>query len=560
MTGKKRRMGWICIILILPFMLNLTAGAATAKDAEFTLTIDSLNLQMGISANLVISIVNVQNAKVTEIKGLDSFDVLSSSQSTSTQIINGDMTNKKELFYIIMPKQAGQFTLQATIEHNGQAYLTNELTVNVSESAGNSEEEAEDLFVKTVISQTKLVPGQKAVLTYELYSRYNIENFGFLDSIALDGFIVSDTPEDQLQAGYVYINGNKYVKYEARQLVISALKPGTFTLPAYNFQVNVSTGDFFSSSKPVYLQTDPLELTVNPLPNQPADFSGVIGKLNLDSGYSRQELNYGDSITLRVTASGSCNLDSLNTIFKDGVPGFSVYETQKSTQEGVESNQYHARKEFEIILVPETNGEIKIDPVYISYYNSETGAYENAEIPGETIIDHGNAPAVQDPAQAGCNSIESVRIEQVRYDTANGEYLTIQLKKENLTIALCAFGGVFALGLAAFLFILWQKGRSSEVDHLYRKIKKSDDHNEIYNLFNAMIKACFHISLKADTRDTICSRLYAHGLDGLVLEIQDSLEGKKSKDNIGEIKSSIRKVYIEVKKHKEKIYTDKSPN
>ncbi|NLO40062.1 MAG: protein BatD [Ruminiclostridium sp.] len=560
MTGKKRRMGWICIILILPFMLNLTAGAATAKDAEFTLTIDSLNLQMGISGNLVLSLVNAQNAKVTEIKGLDSFDVLSSSQSTSTQIINGDMTNKKELFYIIMPKQTGQFALQAAIEHNGQTYLTNELTVNVSESAGSSEEEAEDLFIKTVISQTKLVPGQKAVLTYELYSRYNIENFGFLDSITLDGFIASDTPEDQLQAGYVYINGNKYVKYEARQLVISALKPGTFTLPAYNFQVNVSTGDFFSSSKPVYLQTDPLELTVNPLPNQPADFSGVIGKLNLDSGYSRQELNYGDSITLRVTASGSCNLDSLNTIFKDGVPGFSVYETQKSTQEGVESNQYHARKEFEIILVPETNGEIKIDPVYISYYNSETGAYENAEIPGETIMVHGNAPAVQDPAQAGSNSIETVRIEQVQYNTESGEYLTIQLKKENLVIALWAFGGIFALGLAAFLFILWQKRRSSEVDQLYRNIKKSDDHNEIYNLFNAMIKACFHISLKADTRDTIRSRLSAHGLDGLVLEIQDSLEGKKSKDDIGEIKSSIKRVYTEVKKHKKLIYADKSPN
>ena len=240
------------------------------------------------------------------------------------------MTNKKELFYIIMPKQTGQFALQAAIEHNGQTYLTNELTVNVSESAGSSEEEAEDLFIKTVISQTKLVPGQKAVLTYELYSRYNIENFGFLDSITLDGFIASDTPEDQLQAGYVYINSNKYVKYEARQLVISALKPGTFTLPAYNFQVNVSTGDFFSSSKPVYLQTDPLELTVNPLPNQPADFSGVIGKLNLDSGYSRQELNYGDSITLRVTASGSCNLDSLNTIFKDVFPDFLSMKRRKA--------------------------------------------------------------------------------------------------------------------------------------------------------------------------------------------------------------------------------------
>lgn len=412
------------------------------------------------------------------------------------------------------------------------------------------DEEAEDLFVKTVITETELVPGQKAVLTYELYSRYNIENFGFLDSITLDGFIANDTPEDQLQAGYVYIGDKKYVKYEARQLVLSALKPGTFTLPAYNFQVNVSTGDFFSSSKPVYLQTDPLELTVDPLPNQPADFSGVIGKLNLDASYSRQELNYGDSITLRVNASGSCNLDSLNTIFKDGVPGFSVYETQKSTKEGVENSQYYAVKEFEIILVPEANGEIRIDPVYLSYYNPETGAYEKAEIPGQTIMVHGEAPAVKPSGQAGSSSFEAVRIEQVHYDSGNDEYVTIQLKKETLAIVLWVFGGILALGLAAFLFLLWQKRRNTEVDQLYRKINKSNDYNEIYSLFNAMMKACFHISLKADTRDTIRSGLAAHGLDGLVLEIQGSLEGKKSKDSIGEIKSKIKKVYRGVRKIK----------
>lgn len=546
MTGKKRISTLILLLLIFPLLLNLPAWAA--KDAEFILTIDSLNLQMGVSTNLVLSLVNAQNAKVTEIKGLENFDVLSSSQSTSTQIINGDMTNKKDLYYIIMPKKTGRFTLQATIEHSGGTYQTNELTVQVSESANASGEEAEDLFIKTAISSLEMVPGQKVVLTYELFSRYNIENFGFLDSITLDGFIANDIPEDQLQAGYVYIGGKKYVKYEARQLVLSAMKPGSFTIPAYNFQVNVSTGDFFSSSKAVYLQTDPLELTVKPLPSPPAGFSGVVGKLNLESGYSRQEVNYGDSITLRVTASGNCSLDSLTKIFSGDIAGFSVYETQKNTEEGIENNQYHASKEFEIILVPDTNGEIPIDPVSITYFNPETGAYEKAEIPGTTILVHGEAPAAQSPAQTGTGSFETVRIEQISYNAKDGEYLTIQIKREHLAAALWVLGGMLALGLAAFLFLFWQKRRSKALDDLYRKIRKSGDPDEIYNLFNTMVKSRFNVSLKADTRDTICSRLSSSGLDAQVLEIQDLLEGRKSKAGLDEAKAKIKKVFVQLKK------------
>lgn len=548
MTGNKRSFSLILILLILPFLLNLPVRAA--KEAEFNLTIDSLKLQTGVSTNLVLSLVNAQNAKVIEIKGLENFDVLSSSQSTSTQIINGDLTFKKDLYYIIMPKQSGTFTLQATVEYNGRTYQTNELTVQVSETPDITGEEAEDLFLKTVISSSELVPGQKAVLTYELYSRYNIEDFGFLDNITLDGFIAADIPEDQLKAGYVYIGGKKYVKYEAKQIVLSAMKPGSFTIPAYNFQVNVSTGNFFSSSKPVYLKTDPLELTVKPLPDPPADFSGVIGKLNLESGYSRLEVNYGDSITLQVTASGDCNLDSLTKIFSSGVNGFSVYETQKSADESVENNQYHARKEFDIILVPESNGEIKIDPVFITYYNPETNTYEKAVIPGTTITVHGEAPAVQGPTQAGTGSVETVRIEQVSYNnnTAGGEYLTIQLKKSSLVTALWISGGILVLGITAFMVLLWSKRRSKALDDFYKKIRKSGDPNEIYNLFNTMVKSVFGVSLKADTRDTVSSRLSAYGLDAQILEIQDLLEGRKSKATLEEAKNKIRQLLKKFRK------------
>lgn len=88
-------------------MLLYTQLLVLANEPEFILSIDSLSLDMGASTNLVLSLVNAQDAKVLKIDGLENFDVLSSSQSTSTSIINNKATYKKEHYYTIMPKKPG---------------------------------------------------------------------------------------------------------------------------------------------------------------------------------------------------------------------------------------------------------------------------------------------------------------------------------------------------------------------------------------------------------------------------------------------------------------------
>ena len=537
-------------ILTLVFTLNFSTYTAFARgEAEFQLNIDSLRLQEGVSTNLVVSLVNAPNASVKEITGLENFDVLSTGQSSSTQIINGDLSMRKDIRYVIMPKQSGQFTLQARVEYNGQIYTTNELQVTVSESA-TSGEEVENLFIKAVLSEEDIFLGQKAVLTYELYSRYNLDNFGFLDDITLDGFIASDIPQDKLKAEYVYLNGYKYVKYEARQLILSPTKAGTYKIPACNFQANIITGDFFSSSRPVYLKTEPLELTVNPLPPAPAGYSGVVGKPDVDTAYSRQQLNYGDSLTLTITLSGNCNLDPLTRIYPGDIDGFAVYETQKNAESGVENYQYQARKEFEIILVPETAGDLEISPVTLTYFNPESGAYETTEIPGATITVLGQAPVAQAPVQTENAAPEIVRIEQVSYNTGKGDYLTIQLKKETVYIALLALGVLVLLAVTVVLLLVRRKRQNDAVNSLYRKIQKSGDRHEIYNLFSQMVKACFDVSLKANTRDAVSERLSGSGLGDAVLEIRDILEGRPSEADLREVKNRIRECCRKLKKHR----------
>ena len=556
MVGRKNMIGnklkATFLLFIIAASIFLIEGSVLAKEPEFRLEIDSLNLKKGTSANLVLSMINVQGGEEAEISGLENFDILSNNQSTSMQNINGDTTYQKDIRYIIMPKSTGQFTLQGSVNYNGKTYQTNDLKINVSEAADVKEDELENLFVKTILPD-EIYLGQKAVLAYELYSRYNIEDFGFLDNMSIDGFILSDVPKDDLKANYVELGGNKYIKYDAKQMYLSSIKSGTFSIPEYNFQVNVSTGDFFNSSKPFYLKTKSKQLTVKPLPAQgkPANFSGIVGILNLEASYSRQEVNYGDSLALRVKASGNCNLEALDKIIKDGIPGFSVYETEKDMEERIENNQYKAQKEFEIILVPEKSGEINIDPIYLTYFNTESGTYEQAEISGATITVKGEAPESRTQVQSDKDGgiMEAVKIDQLSYGTQKEGYLIIQLRKDYLLIGLIVLLTLLVLSVLIFLALKYGKKYDKKMRDMYTQLKKCDNKNEIYNIFNSMIKNRYDLSLKASSRDVIKIKLADYELESQVLEVMDIMESDTNNHDkdYTNLKDKIKVIYDKLK-------------
>ena len=305
MAGKKINFKLVFILTLLITSLLAFKVQVWGNNPQFRLDIDSLNLSRGESTTLAVSIVNAQNAEIVDIEGIDNFNIVSTSTSDGTQIINSQVTHTKTYRHVIIPKFTGEFSLVAKIRYNGNIYETNELTVTVTDSPSNEEGEAKDLFIKTILSENEIYFGQKAVLTYEFYSRYNIERLGFLDEIKLDSFITQEIENENLSYEFLYINGKRYVKYIVKQIFLTPIKAGLYEIPKYTFQANVSTGSFFDSSRPYYLETDTAELKVNSLPtdNKPDNFSGLVGNLNITSNYSKQQIDIKDSLTLEVTLS-----------------------------------------------------------------------------------------------------------------------------------------------------------------------------------------------------------------------------------------------------------------
>lgn len=555
MTGKRLK-ARITFILCLTFtLLIVIGGSALAKEAEFRIDMDTLNLEEGVSTNLVFSIINANpnDCKKLNIEGIEDFDVLSSGQKQSTKIINGDKTTEIDINYVIMPKKTGEFSLQGSLEYKGNVEKTNILNVNVSEGNTVIDSDEKDIFVKTVLAEDKIYLGQKVALTYEVYSKYGIESCSFTEPISLDGFIINENQKDQIEANYVYINGTRYVKYKVKEIYMTPLKAGEFTIPSYNLQVGVSTGDVFISTRPYYFDTEEKKLTIKSLPeeNKPSDFSGVVGNLEIESDYNKNQVEYGDSLTLNVTASGNCNLEILDKIIRDELPGFSVYETVKDTKESIENNKYNAEKKFEIILVPEKNGELEIKPINISYFDTESETYAKAEIPGTTVTVTGEVPVddKNESTDKGPVSIEKVTIDQVNYNTDDEGYVTIKMNRNHLFVALAILIVLVVLVVLLLCIRARHKKEDKNLHNIYKRLKNTKDENGLYNILNDMIKYRYDISLKASSKDTVKSVIQEHGIIDLIIEVINYMENKNNgakRDN-AYLKNKIKEIYNKIK-------------
>ncbi|MFW5972158.1 MAG: BatD family protein [Bacillota bacterium] len=554
MIGKTYIFKFSFIILILISISMFAVQSSYASSPEFQLDIDNLNLQKGVSTNIVLTLTNARGAEIVEIEGLDNFDVISERQSTSTRISNGEINYQEKKTYLIIPLKTGDLTLQAKIKYNGKIYQSNRLQIKVEEKNEDNNEKESDMFIKTNVSDTDIYIGQKIILTYDLYSRHDVRNFSFQNQVSVDDFLNNEIEQDDIEANYTYHNGKRYMKFALKKVYLTPLKTGNFKIPSYNVQVNIMVdGGLFGTVKPMYLETDSKELTVRSLPeNKPDDFSGIVGELDISAKYSRKEIEYGDSITLNVIVSGNSNLDNINKIMENEIPGFSVYETEKDSQESVQNGEYYNKKEFEIILVPEKTGEITIDPIEISYFDTVSESYKVAAISGADITVTGQVPQTASAFSPENTSLETVRIEQISYPEEDQGYLIVKLNRNILRIVIVFL--VVLIGIIVIIYAInfYRKRRNRELANIYREMKKADQKDKLYELVNKMISYKYGLSLKAASREMIRKKIDDKDLVDDIIDFMDSTVNAKYQPHIdsANIKGKAFSIYKKIKDSK----------
>ena len=462
-----------------------------------------------------------QRAKNFRAPEFVDFDVLAgpyTSQSSSTSFVNGKRSSAINLTYTytIMAQKEGTFSIApATIMVSGEQYRSNGLKITVlppdeeehadaSRSGSNSSNakasssgsnsgsavSGENIFMKTIVSKTKVKEQECILLQYKIYwAGVDLAQFTNNTQIPeFKGFLKQDLEQGEIQTNLEHYNGRNYNTAVIYQTLLYPQRAGEVKIEPASFEAvlrvqnraNVRSlfEEFYGSYTNVTktLNAPGTTIHVSSLPSgKPAGFSSGVGQFSIQSSISSQDITTNDAVTIRLTIQGTGNMKLVKTPAVDWPEGFEVYDPKvqnnfKSTTAGVSGT-----KSIEYLAIARAAGDYTIPPISFSYYDTQADEYRVLQTPEYTV--HVARDAADQSQQTVVNTfVDKEDIRQLGTDIRYIHTTALPAVREPL---LSGFTGLWWLLylvptlLAALLFVVFRKRIRENADESRVRYKKA---------------------------------------------------------------------------------------
>ncbi|MGB5514804.1 MAG: BatD family protein [Thermoanaerobaculia bacterium] len=376
------------------FALACLAGfglASWLSAAEVVATIDRPEATVEDQLLLTVVIEGSRGAQPV-LPEIPQFEVYPRGQSTQMSFINGRMSSSVTYNYLLVPKTTGVIQIgPVTAEIDGEILTSQPIQVSILEASAQPQQQR-DLFITSRVSTTNPFVGQEVIYVWRFYRRVRIGD-ARLEPQEFQGFLVEDLGE--VREYQTAVNGVEYLVSEIRKALFPQ-EVGSLVIPASRLtcEVLVSNSrrsrslmdDFFgsSSTETKVLRSSQIDVEVRPLPPPPAGFSGLVGSFTIDASMSKQQVTVGESATLRLTVSGSGNVQLISEPELADLPAFKIYGDQPERSINRNGRSLSGSRSFSKALVPLEPGNWIIPPVSVRYFDPETATFKaavTAEIP-----------------------------------------------------------------------------------------------------------------------------------------------------------------------------------
>jgi len=393
--------------LLVPLVLLVSVVAATPARADLSVraSINPQHAEVGETLSLTIEVKGAQNVTAPALGNIDGFDVQYLGPSTQVSIVNGQVSASVQHRYSLVPIRQGHFTLGPfTVEYQGQQYQTGAVAVDIGAAApppasapqpqappGQAAKGAgagQPLRVTLAVPRSEVYLHEQIPIDVRLY----VGNVRVADlqypTLPGDGLSIDKFPEPSQQRQEI---GGQIFQVVRFQTTVIPLRAGTLALGPASVRLNVLTrrrgggfgdpffdqffqNDPFAERRPMDVRSDPITLTVLPLPEEgkPASFSEAVGHFTMQVTASPTELNAGDPITLHMNLAGSGSLADAQPPALSNADSFRTYEPRAGKAEG-------SGRSFEQVLIPNDANVHAIPPVRFSYFDPEARRYETLE-------------------------------------------------------------------------------------------------------------------------------------------------------------------------------------
>ena len=477
------------------------------------------------------------------------------SQQVSQSWINGRSSFSKSYSYFLLPSQKGSLIIkQASIEINGQVYKTNPIKITVTAAVEQPRDPndvpqistADAIHLVAEISKGNPYVNEPITVVYKLYFSYNIgiTNWRELNKPKYNDFWSQNIDIKQLVAEEGKYNGEKFRFVVLRKTVLYPQKSGKLEIEPLSLDIDVQVP---TNRRNIFGQVQVVDdnkrvsagsktITVRPLPEagKPQNFTGAVGKFNFSVTPSKTNLKNGESLDLKVVASGTGNL-KLFTLPKPIVPSsVEMYDAVHNEQVQTPLTGMNGQISDSYTIIPQFKGKYPIKPMSFSYFDLGSGKYKTITSP-EIMINVLDGPSSADNTVATTNSgISKMKV------TAGEQFKFIKLKTSLSSITKNDFLGstlFYILMFVPFIIIpiivlLKKKKEAIDGDVMGNKVKLSNKLAKKYlseakNQINN--KEPFYIALEKAMHNFLKAKLHIETSEMSKDKIQEILLSRNAK-------------------------------
>lgn len=503
------------ILLILLIFSNVCV--TFAQSVEFKA---SAPAQVIIGRPFQLSYSVNQRAKDLRAPEFTDFDYVAgpyTSQSSSTSFVNGKRTSSFQMTYTytLLASKEGSFTIPpATIKVDGEQYTSNGVRITVlpadepaqtnanrqSHTAGTTASQqnesqtisSENIFMRTLVSKTKVHEQEAILLTYKLYFA-GVDVAQLTNNTRLPefkGFLKQELEMSEIQTELEHYNGRNYQTAVLYRTLLFPQRSGDIVIDPAQFeallrvqnraQVRSIFDDFFNSYTTVTkaLQSPGITINVSALPaGKPLGFCGGVGQFNISSSISSTELQANEAVTLTVTIQGAGNMKLLKTPAVDWPEGFEVYDPKVTNNFSVTTSGVSGTKTIEYLAIPRAGGVYTIPAIQFAYYDTQADAYRSLVTP-EYTLNIARSTNEESGAAVVNTYVQKENIQQLGSDIRyiyTGE-LKAASNRNSISFGTLLFWLFYAipLSIAALMFIVFRKRIKENADVTRMRYKKAN--------------------------------------------------------------------------------------
>ena len=375
------RLGVTFITVLLVF------ASASVMAAKISVTSDRTEIQDNESFTLEYS----SDSSVDDDPDFSpiekNFHIISRSQSSNIQFINGRLDRKSTWVLVLMPKAVGKFTIPAISFGSDKS---NSVSIKVTKATASKSRQDDLVYIEAFADTKSAYVQSQVIYTLRIFHAVRFRNASLSELEISD----KDATVEKLEENKKYskfINGRRYQVFEKR-FAIFPQTPGKLVIePAI---LDAQYIEAMRSIRNKRISSDKITIEVKPVPQIVAsknlNYWLPASELKLEEKWSgdTDKLQIGEPLTRTVTLTAKGLLSSAlpDLSVSNPVKGLKHYPDQPALDNKITDAGFVGKREEKIAYIPSRAGKVTLPELKIFWWNMAKNTLETAVLPAREII------------------------------------------------------------------------------------------------------------------------------------------------------------------------------